>query len=101
MIGEQVASELIVEVTILAVLFCCYTVHYYKHYKSVMSGFLSTWVSLPSNRVGLLSRERVLENTPTPNFEQPLKFIAHGCIFKSPRYMCVSFIHSSRGIIHT
>ena len=42
------ASELPVEVTILAVLFCCY-------YKSVTSGFLNTWVGLLSNRVGLLS----------------------------------------------
>jgi len=54
-----------------------------------MSGFLSTWMGLLSNRVGLLSsgiglfsRERVLENTPTPLFEQPLKFIALGCIFE-------------------
>ena len=23
-----------------------------------------------------------LENAPTPLFEEPLKFIAHGCIFK-------------------
>jgi len=28
-IGEQVASELLVEVTILAILFCCYFAHYY------------------------------------------------------------------------
>jgi len=27
----------------------------------------------------------VLENTPTPLFEQPLKFIAYGRIFKSLR----------------
>jgi len=33
--------------------------------------------------VGLFSGERVLENTPTPLFEQPLKFIAHGRIFES------------------
>jgi len=68
------ASELLVEVTILAVLFCCSLLHY----KSVMSGFLSTWV-------GLFSGERVFENTPTPLFEQPLKFIAHGHIFESLR----------------
>ena len=57
------------------------------HYKSVTSGFLSTWVVLLSNRVGLFSGERVLENTPTALFEQPLKFIAHGCIFKSLWYL--------------
>jgi len=65
-------------------------------FKSVMSGFLSTWVGLLSNRVdllsnkvGLFSGERVLENTPTPLFEQPLKFITHGHIFKSLRYYTV------------
>ena len=46
-------------------------------------GLLSNRVGLLSNGVGLLSGERVLENTPTPLFEQPLKFIAHGRIFKS------------------
>ena len=45
-------------------------------------GLLSNRVGLPSNGVDLLSRERVLENTPIPLFEQPLKFIAHGRIFK-------------------
>jgi len=44
-----------------------------------MSAFLSTWV-------GLFSGERVLENTPTPLFEQPLNFIALGRIFESLRY---------------
>jgi len=81
-IGEQVASELLVEVTILAVLFCCSLLHY----KSAMSGFLSTWVGLLSNGVGLFLGVRVLENMPTPLFEQPLKSIAHGCIFESLRY---------------
>ena len=77
---------LLVEVTILTVLFCCCTVRYYIT-NSVMSGFLSTWVGLLSkwvgllskwvgllsNRVGLLSNglgrllgERVLKNMPTP-----------------------------------
>ena len=58
-IGEQVASKrsehattVLVEVTILAVPFCCYTVCYYI--TNLMSGFLSTWVGLLSNRVGLL-----------------------------------------------
>ena len=65
-----------------------------------MSGFLSTWAGLLSNRVGLLSNwagllsngvglfsgERVLENMAAPFFEQLLKFIAHGCIFESLRY---------------
>ena len=56
-----------------------------------MSGFSSTWVGLLSNRVGLLSNgvglfsaERVPKNTPTPLFEQPLKFIAHGHISENP-----------------
>jgi len=53
------------------------------HYKSVLSGYLSTWVGLLSNGVGLFSRQPVLENTPTPHFEQPLNFIAHGCIFET------------------
>jgi len=79
MIGEQVASEILVEFTILAVLFCCSLLHY----RSVMSGFLSTWVGLLSIGVSLFSGERVLENMPTPLFEQPLKFIAHGRIFES------------------
>jgi len=58
-----------------------------------MSGFLSTWVGLLSNSVGLLSNgvglflaERVPEITPTPLFEQPLKFIAHGHIFERLQY---------------
>ena len=65
-----------------------------------MSGFLSTWAGLLSNRVGLLSNwagllsngvglfsgERVLENMAAPFFEQLLKFIAHGRIFESLRY---------------
>ena len=42
-------SELLVEATILALLFCCSLLHC----KSVMSGFLSTWVGLLSNGVGL------------------------------------------------
>ena len=61
-IGEQVASELLVEVTILAVLFFFSLLHY----KSAVSGFLSTWVGLLSNGVGLFSGVRVLENMPTP-----------------------------------
>jgi len=57
MIREQVASERSEQAacrdywsccTDLAVLFCCYTL--LLHYKSVMSGFLSTWVGLLSNR---------------------------------------------------
>jgi len=47
-------------------------------------------VGLLSNGVGLFSGERVLKNMPTPLIKQPLKFIAHGCIFESLRY---SFIH--------
>ena len=57
------ASELLVEVTILAVLFATILL---IHYKSVMSGFLGTWVGLLLNGVGLFWRERVLENIPTP-----------------------------------
>ena len=40
-----------------------------------------------SNGEGLFLRERVLENMPTPRFEQPLKFIAHGRIFKRLQYI--------------
>ena len=67
------ASKLLVEVTILAVVFC----------------YLNTWVGPLSNRMGLLSngvglflRERVLENMSTSLFEQPPKSIAHGRIFE-------------------
>jgi len=84
------ASKLLGEVTILSVLFCCYSVYcslLHVHYKSIVSGYLNTWVGLLSNLVGLLLGERVLENTPTPHIEQQLKFIAHGRIFESLRYM--------------
>jgi len=37
----------------------------------------------------------VLENTPTPHFEQPLKFITHGRIFESPRYYSISDFYYS------
>ena len=50
-------------------------------------GLLSNRVGLLSNGVGLFSGERVLDNTPTPPFEQPLKCIAHGHIFESLQYM--------------
>ena len=63
-------------------------------------GLLSNRVGLLSNGVGLLSGERVLENTPTPLFEQPLKFIAHGCIFKSLIFVTYTYnlpVCSSRG----
>jgi len=40
-----------------------------------------------TNGVGQFSGERVLENTPTPLFVQPLKFIAHGRVFKSLWYV--------------
>ena len=45
-------------------------------------GLISNRVGILSNGMGLFSRERVLENMPTPLFEQPLKFIAHGRIFE-------------------
>jgi len=81
---EQVASERSKRATtILAVLFCCYTVCYFI---TNLVCLLSNRVCLPSNGVSLFSGERVLENTPTPIFEQPLKYIAHGHIFKSLRY---------------
>ena len=61
-------SELLGEVTILAVLF----VRYYITNLFCLD-LLSTWVGLLSNRVGLLSNgvglfsgERVLESMPTP-----------------------------------
>jgi len=65
-----------------------YTIHYYI--TNLMSGFLSTWVGLPTNWVGLLSKgvglllgERVLENMPIPLFEHSLKFIARGRIVRA------------------
>jgi len=51
-------------------------------------GLLSNRVGLFLNGVGLFSGERVLENTPTL-FELPLKFIAHGRIFKRLLYMYI------------
>ena len=53
-------------------------------------GLLSNWVGLLSTGVGLFLGERVLKNTPTPLFEQPLKFIAHGRIFESLQYLWVN-----------
>ena len=35
---------------------------------------------------GPIFGREVLENTPTPLFDQPLNFIAHGRIFESLRY---------------
>ena len=55
-------------------------------------GLLSNRVGLLSNGVGLFSRERVLENTPTPLFEQPLELIAHGYIFERLRYFLSAHI---------
>ena len=49
-------------------------------------------MGLLSNGVDLLSGERVLENTPTPLFEQPRKFITHGRIFES--LLFVTYTHS-------
>jgi len=46
-------------------------------------------VGLLSNGMGLFSGEKVLENTPTPLFEQPLKFISHGHIFESLWYYTI------------
>ena len=77
-IGEQVAIE---RATCRGYYSCCTVWLLYCslfHYKSVMSGFLSTWVGLLSNGVGLFKGEGVLESTPTPLFEQPLKFIPMG-----------------------
>ena len=70
------AILLLAEVTtILAVLFCCYFARYkYVRIFEYLEGLLL-------NRLGLFMGERVVENTPTPRFEQPLKFIAHGHIF--------------------
>ena len=59
-IGEQVASE---QATCRGYYSCCTVLLLYcslLHYKSVMSGFLSTWV-------GLFLGERVLKNTITPS----------------------------------
>ena len=38
---------------------------------------------------GPILRERVLESTSTPLFEQPLKFIADGRIFERLQYLYV------------
>ena len=77
-IGKQVASERSEQATCRGYYSCCTVLLYclLLHYKSVMYGFLSPWV-------GLFSGERV---TPTPVFEQPLKFIADGHLFKSLLY---------------
>jgi len=59
-------------------------------------GLLLNGVGLFSNGVGLFSGERVLENTPSPHFEQPLKFIAHGHIFEWLWYYpTLPFIYSN------
>jgi len=50
-------------------------------------GLLLNGVGLLSNEVCLFLRERVLENTPTPLFEQPLKFIGHEHIFERLWYI--------------
>ena len=99
--GEQVASEwaskLFVEVTILAVLFCCYFARYYMYIAdlSCLDFWVLGWVYFQIGWatlewVGLFSRERVVENMHTPLFEQPLKLITHGHIFERLRYVCVS-----------
>ena len=44
---------------------------------------------------GPILGERVLENMPTPRFEQPHKFIAHGCIFESLWYINFTVIIES------
>ena len=59
-------------------------------------GLLSNRVGLLSNWVGLFSRERVLENMPTPLFEQTLKFIAHGRIFERLQYKS---LHASYSVL--
>jgi len=84
-------SELLVEVTILAALFCCYTVRFcitnllcldFEY----LGGPNSNRMGLLSNRVGLFLGERVLKNMPTLLFEQPLKFITHG-VFSRAYFM--------------
>ena len=71
------ASEVLVEVTILTVLFCCNSVRYYIT-KSVLSGSLSTWVGLLSNGVGLFLGERASpENRPTPFESEGFQNFAH------------------------
>ena len=88
-IGEQVASDQSEWATCRGYYSCSTVLLLYcslLHCKSVMSGFLSTWV-------GLFSGERVFKNTPTSLFEHPLKFIAHGRIFESLRYNCLRHIH--------
>ena len=66
-----------------------------------MSGFLSTWVGLLSNGVGLLLGERVPKNTPTPLFEQSRKFITYGRIFESLSMVPIPLAFKQFHIPHT
>ena len=63
---------------------CCIVLQLFYsllHYKSgfwVLGwDYFQNWVGILSRWVGLSLRERVLENMPTPFFEQPLRFIAY------------------------
>ena len=62
------ASELLVEVTLLAVLFCCYFARNY----------ITNLLCLDFEYLGGPTSEREVSH---PLLEQPLKFIAHGHIF--------------------
>jgi len=65
-IREQVTSEWSKRATCRGYYSCCTDLLPFcslLHYKS---GFLSTWMGLVSNGVGLFLRERVLKNMPTP-----------------------------------
>jgi len=52
--------KLLVEVTVLALLFCCY----FAQFLNTWAGLFSNGVGLLSNGVGLFSGERVLEIQP-------------------------------------
>jgi len=70
MIGEQVTSKQSEQGTCTGYYSCCTVLLLYcslLHYKSVLSVFVSTWVGLLSNGVGLFLGEGASpENRPTP-----------------------------------
>jgi len=80
------ASYLYIEVTILVVLFVAI---YLVIALQISYVWIFEYLGGPTFEWGG-PIERVLESTPTPLFEQPLKFIAHGCTFERLRYMLVA-----------
>jgi len=71
-------SELLVEVTILTVLFCCSTVRY------DITIWIFEYLGGPTFKWGgPISGERVLKNMPTPLFEQPLNSLPMGVFLRA------------------